>query len=257
VAGPRVITPPILPPSFRMKTKRAPQPAALVVKWPQGVSEFIARGIARRLSASQTPATWAVDQASQLKSLASWNAGGIDEAALIVPAPADRSATGPATPATEIARRLDLLRGTGAAVDLVHAAGDLTQGHWPRTLRALAVHGVVVDGAPADGSARALPFGVWQFTPQAIVPHVRGWFAWLSRRRPVFVGGSNLPAVATLDLSRVAGDKRAQHEVEQAMEQAAEAARSGAIRLLTMGELTARYTSASASRPQRSILRAA
>jgi hypothetical protein len=241
-----------------MKTQRAPQPAALVIKWPQGVSEFIARDVARRLSKSQTPATWAVDQASQVRSLAAWNVGGhVDEAALIVPAPADRSATGPATPATEIARRLDLLRGTGARVDLVHAAGDLTQGHWPRTLRALAVHGVVIDGAPADGSARALPFGVWQFTPRLIVPQVRGWFAWLSRRHPVFVGGSNLPAIATLDLSRVEGDKRGQREVEQAVEQASEAARGGSIRLLTMGELTARYTSASASRPQRSILRAA
>jgi hypothetical protein len=240
-----------------MKNQRAPQPAALVIKWPQAVSELIARDVARRLSACQTPATWAVDQASQLKTLASWNAGLIDEAALIVPAPADRSATGPTTPATEIARRLDLLRGTGVAVELVHAAADLTQGHWPRTLRALAVHGVVVDGSPADGSARALPFGVWQFAPQTIVPRVRGWFSWLSRRRPVFMGGSNLPAVATIDLAPLAGDARAQHEVEQAIDQAAEAARNGAIRLITMGELAGRYTSASASRPQRSILRAA
>jgi hypothetical protein len=240
-----------------MKTQRAPQPAALVVKWPQGVGELIARDVARRLSASQTPATWAVDQASQLKSLASWNAGRIDEAALIVPAPADRSASGPATPATEIARRLDLLRGAGAAVELVHADADLTQGHWPRSLRALAIHGVVVDGMPTDGSARALPFGVWQFAPQAIVPRTRGWFSWLSRRRPVFLGGSNLPAVATLDLAQLAGDARAQREVHQAVDQAAEAARNGAIRLITMGELAAHYTSARASRPQRSILRAA
>jgi hypothetical protein len=241
-----------------MKTKRAPQPAALVIKWPQDAGDSVARDLARRLSASHTPVTWAVDQASQLKSLASWTAGArVDEAALIVPAPAERVSTGPATPATEIARRLDLLRATGVTVELVHAAGDLTQGHWPRTLRALSVHGVVVDSAPADGAARALPFGVWQFAPQAIVPRVRGWLTWLSRRRPVFVGGSNLPAVATVDLTRVGIGSPGQREVEQAFEQAAAAAHDGAIKLLTMGELTSRYTSASASRPQRSILRAA
>ena len=127
------------------------------------------------MAAHGIPATWAVDQASQVETLASWGAARNDaEAALLVtPGREIESATGDEAASREFARRLELLRVGGLRVDIVQGGRELLAGHWPRTLRALGVHGVVVEGAARPASARALPFGVWQFTPQATAPRVR------------------------------------------------------------------------------------
>lgn len=239
--------------------KSAPSRAALIIKWPQSASPAAAREAARRLLANRTPATWSLDQASQIESLASW--GGLrnmSEAALIVPPPASSATATEQAAIGEVSRRLELLRFAGLNVDLVHGGPHLAQGHWPRTLRALGVHGVVVDGTAEAAPARSLPFGVWLFTPHAIVPRIRRWTDWFTRREPLFAGKKATPATATIDLGRVgAAGSRCWREMELAIEQAAEARSAGVITLAPMGELTAQFMQAGAPRPQRSILRAA
>ncbi len=241
-----------------MKIANVPPRAALVIKWPQAASPAAARETARRLAAGRTPATWSLDQASQVQSLASWGAlRDMSEAALIVPTATGATTASDNAAAGEVSRRLELLRFAGVNVDLVHGGAELSQNHWPRTLRALGIHGVVVDAAPA-ASARALPFGVWLFTPDAIVPRVRRWTDWLSRRQPLFAGKKATPVMATIDLARVgAPGSRSWREMELAVEQAAEARSAGTITLAPMGELTAQFVQSGTARPQRSILRAA
>ncbi len=243
-----------------MNAARAPHPAALVIKWPQRVPAPAAREVARRLVALPAPATWAVDQVSQVEALASWGAARTGaEAALLVSADAELASDhGQDGASRELARRLELLRSTGMGVEVVHAGLELVGGHWPRTLRGLGVHGVVVDAHRESGLARALPFGVWQFTPQATAPQARSWWSWLRGRRPLAASGHAAPAIVSVDLSRVgAPGSRTWREMEQAVDQAADAVAAGLLAMVTVGELAGRLASANAPRPQRSILRTA
>lgn len=236
--------------------------AAVVVKWPQSVPMAAAREVSRRLVEGRVPATWSVDQATQVASLASWGVAERGaEAALIVPVAANAGGTPKAEQdaGRELTRRLELLRSSGATVDVVQGGPELAAGHWPRTLRALGVHAVVIEGSSDVGPARALPFGVWQFTPQATAPHTPRWTDWFRpRRRSMFAVRHGSPAVVTIDLARVgAAGSRSWRDMEATIAQARELGAGGAITLVTMGQLAARFSQANASRPQRSILRAA
>jgi hypothetical protein len=244
-----------------MKADRARIEAAIVIKWPHSVPVAAAREVSRRLVDCRVPATWSVDQATQVTALASWGVAQMGaEAALIVSEVKGAASSGAEQEAgREMARRLDLLRSAGASVDLVQGGPELAAGHWPRTLRALGVHAVVVEGSADVGPARALPFGVWQFTPQATAPHVSRWTDWFRpRRRLMFAVRHGAPAVVTIDLARLgAAGSRPWRDMEATIAQARDLVAGGAIALLTMGQLTARFTTAHAAKPQRSILRAA
>ncbi|HYO26397.1 MAG TPA: hypothetical protein VEQ85_15760 [Lacipirellulaceae bacterium] len=237
-----------------MKPMRAPQQATFVVKWPLAMAAAAARELARRLQAHQTPATWSVDQASQVGERAAWSGRRDVDAALLLAA---GTAADEQSAAAELGRRLELLRSAGTPVHLVHGNAAMTAGHWPRTLRAMGVHGVVVDGE-ARGSARALPFGVWQFAAHSSVPRRRRWFDLVRRGRALIAATAAGPAVVTIDLARlgaVAG--REWRQVDAALAEAADARNSGTVALATLGQVTAQFTHAGAPRPQRSILRAA
>jgi hypothetical protein len=201
-----------------------------------------------------------LDQASQVEALASWGATRDGaEAALLVTSKSEPAADGePDGAARELARRLELLRAMGVPVDVIQAGPELVAGAWPRALRALGVHGVVVEGACVAGLARALPFGVWQFSPRATAPRARSWFNWLRPRRPLFASTQRGPVVVAVDLARAAAyGPPGWREAEQAIEQAAETCERGVTALVTVGELAGRFAHANVARPQRSILRAA
>jgi hypothetical protein len=232
--------------------------AAVVVKWPNRVPLVAAREMSRRLVDAGIPATWALDQVSQIEALSSWGAvrhG--DEAALLLESPSP-GVQDERVAVQELARRLELLRSTGMGVEIAETGPNLVDGAWPRTLRAQGVLGVVVDAGREATPARALPFGVWQFTPRAIVPQIARWTTWLRRRRPLLDAGSKSPQVVSIDLLR-AGDptSRSWREAESAVFQMGHASRGGAATIETLGQITTRLCQANAPRPQRSILRAA
>jgi hypothetical protein len=233
----------------------------LVIRWPQAVPAPAAREMSRRLFDHRLPATWSLEQLSQIEALASWGAmrSGAD-AALHVGVAADvpRNIIDEAA-AGEMARRLVQLRSSGMAVEVVHGSPELTGNGWPRTLRTLGVRGIVVDGRRRQPTARALPFGVWQFVPQAVLPQqLRWWQRVRGRTSPLAAAQRGLPALATIELAELGSlGSRAWREAGRTLVEAAEARASGLINVVGMSELTARFTQAHAIRPQRSILRTA
>lgn len=240
-----------------MKVVRAPRQAALVIHWPQSAAPAAAREVAARLTARGVSATWSIDQASQVEMLASWGVGrhGADTALIVEPATLQSA---PEAAASELARRLELLRSSGANVEMAYAGPELIGDSWPRTLRALGLRGVVAAQAGQPAAARALPFGVWHFTPVARAPRVRRWSDWFRARRPLFAAAPAAPAVVTIELGRVAAaGSRSWREMEASLDEAVESHLAGTVGLVTMHELAAQLTQASAPRPQRSILRAA
>jgi hypothetical protein len=210
----------------------------------------------RRLIDARVRCTWALDQASQVESLASWGAlrAGADAAL--------RATDGRELPGDgasgELARRLEVVRATGLRVDVVLAGAGMAAGQWPRMLRALGVHGLVVEGARQEGVARALPFGVWQFSPEAAAPRPAGWRSWLRGRRPALEPARKDPTLIRLDLARVgAPGSRPWRDVESTVEEVLAAIGRGAATPVTVSELAAQLTQANSPRPQRSILRTA
>lgn len=241
-----------------MNMESPPIQAAVVVQWPNRVPLVAAREMSRRLVDQRIPATWSVDQISQIEALASWGAvrSGAD-AALLLDAPASEHQD-ERTAVQELARRLVLLRSTGMNVEIIQARPDMVSGSWPRTLRAQGVLGVVV-GASGDATpARALPFGVWQFTPRATAPRIARWTDMLRRHRPLLAAASKSPAIVSIDLARAGmPESRPWRQAELAIAQISQAAHNGTAELETLGQITARLCQANAPRPQRSILRAA
>jgi len=242
-----------------MKIHQAARPAAIVISWSHNAAQPAVREVARRVTGLGVPATWALEQASQVGLLAGW---GVSRSALDVALLADAVDSDPARPADEsgareLARRLDVLRDSGSEVSVLRGAPELATGAWPRILRALGIRGIVVasEGAAAP---HALPFGVWHYAPHATLPRPRRWFSWLRRRPALIAPHISGPAVVALDIARMgAAGSRAWKEGDQALAEAAAAHRDGAIALTTLGDLTSRLSEASAPRPQRSILRAA
>ncbi len=232
--------------------------AAVIVQWPHRVPLAAAREMSRRLVDQRIPATWSVDQISQIEALASWGAvrSGAD-AALLLDAPTSESQD-ERTAGHELARRLVLLRSTGMSVEIIQARPDMVGGSWPRTLRAQGVLGVVVGAGRDTMPARALPFGVWQFTPHATVPRMARWTDMLRRRPPLLAAASKSPALVNIDLAQ-AGMPESQpwRQAELAIDQIIQAANDGLAKLETLGQITSRLSQANAARPQRSILRAA
>jgi hypothetical protein len=232
--------------------------AAVVVQWPNRVPLVAAREMSRRLIDQNIPATWSLDQVSQIEALASWGAirGGAEAALLLdtaTPELLDERTAG-----QELSRRLELLRSTGMGVEIIQAGPDMVGGSWPRTLRAQGVIGVVVNASSDSGPARALPFGVWVFTPRKVVPQLTRWADMIRRPRPLLAAGPKNPAVVNIDLARAGmPESRPWRQAELAIAQIGQAIRDGVAKLETLGQITSRLCQANAPRPQRSILRAA
>jgi hypothetical protein len=243
-----------------MNKSAPPRQAAIVVKWPRTVDQAAARELLGQLDSARILATWAVDQATQIEAIATWGAirNGAETALLASAEPARAGEAASEDSGRELARRLELLRATGVDVDIVHAGPGLTSGAWPRTLRALGIHGVVLEAAGQPGHVRALPFGVWNFAPQATTPAKRGLLSWLRPRRSPFVGVTSAAAVVTIDLQRSAdAGARGARETGRVIEQAAAARAEGSIAISTVSQLARQFAQANEPRPQRSILRAA
>jgi hypothetical protein len=119
----------------------------------------------------------------------------------------------------------------------------------------------LVIASPVAGvaTARVLPFGVWQLTPNAQVPRERRWFRWFGAGRAMLPAGTaDSLGLVVVDLEKSAsGDSRAWRDIKLAVDHAAEARNSGVIVPATVGQLARRLAAVNAARPQRSILRAA
>ena len=115
-----------------MKVDRIRHEAALVILWPQTVPMAAARDAAQRLTASRVPATWCVDQASQIQAIASWSASRSALHTALIVSPAAANLTSQQDASQEVSRRLELLRESGVAVDIVCGGAELAGGHWPR-----------------------------------------------------------------------------------------------------------------------------
>jgi hypothetical protein len=242
-----------------MKTHQAARPAAIVFSWSRNAAPATVREVARRIVGLGAPATWALEQASQIESLveSGLSRRDLDVAMIAEGADADSVRSTDDAVARELARRLDVLRDSGSEVSVIQASSALATGAWPRLLRALGIRGIVVASQGA-AAPHALPFGVWNFAPHSVLPRPRRWFDWLRGRQPLIAAHIPGSAIVTIDLGR-AGEmaSRTGREIASALDEVAAAHRDGAIALTTLGELTARLSEASAPRPQRSILRAA
>jgi hypothetical protein len=242
-----------------MKIHPAARSAAIVVTWSHSAESSAVREVARRIVRLGIPTTWALQQASQIESLAGW---GVSRRTLDVALSAEVAETiaspqGDDAVARELTRRVGLLRDAGSEVSVVQATATFATGVWPRLLRAMGVRGLVVS-SPVPAAPHALPFGVWHYTPHAALPRPSGWFSWIRRRPPLIASYIPGPAVITLDAARMAAPgSRPWQEGERALDDAAAAQSDGDVALTTLAELTARLSEANATRPQRSILRAA
>jgi hypothetical protein len=242
-----------------MKPSRPAPQAAIVIKWPQTAAAGVARLAAQRLAAGAVPATWAIDQASQLESLRSWGAlPGAADATLLACCGVLADAAVSEIAAREMGRRLELLRDAGLGVEVLYAGAKGLGEHWPRALRALGVCGIVVDGEPSPAAPRALPFGVWRFSSHVTIPRRPSWTSWLRTKRPLLTNPGHPAVVATIDLARVESEQSAAAAaMQRALDEAAAARADRSVALVTMSQLAAQFTRANAPRPQRSILRAA
>jgi hypothetical protein len=242
-----------------MKIHQTARPAAVVISWSRTAALATVRDVARRVAAAAAPATWAIEQASQIESLAGWGLSrrALDVALIAGGADATSALAVDDAVARELARRLDVLRDSGSDVSVLQASLALATGAWPRLLRALGIRGMLV-AAQNAAAPHALPFGVWSFSPHSTLPRRRRWIDWLRGRQPLFNPYIPGPAIVTIDLAR-AGEtgSRTEREIASALDEVAAAHRDGTVALTTLGELTGRLSEASAPRPQRSILRAA
>lgn len=242
-----------------MKIHQAARPTAIVLTWSRSAAPATVREVARRVVGLAAPATWALEQASQVESLVGWGLSQreLDVALIAEGVEADLARPTDDAAARELARRIDVLRDSGSGVSVLQASPALAAGAWPRQLRALGIRGIVVASRGA-AAPHALPFGVWNFAPHAALPRPRRWFDWLRGRQPLLDSRVPGPAIVTIDLARVdEAASRTGREIATALDEVTAARREGEIALTTLGELSARLSEASAPRPQRSILRAA
>lgn len=234
-----------------MSTSRTAPPVCLVIRWPQGLQP--ANGPApllRRLAEARFPATWAVENAEHANAL---NAVGVrvTETALLL------SRVTVATAVDAIADGLHRFSSSGHEVATVYADAELPRGQVERQLAQFGVR-TIVSGSASDAAPRPLPFGLWQVTPHATLPSQRRWLRRMGGVPQGFFSAAAGPAIATVDLGMIgAPESRGWKEFERALGEATAAHDQGAIRAVTIAELTAELTRQSAVRPQRSILRAA
>jgi hypothetical protein len=229
---------------------------SLVVRWPKQIpAEPLPKQLLRQLSESRLAATWAIETPAQAYSLM---ARGIDgnliEAAVMV---ADSEPTRVHEAVYEGLNRFDA---AGLAAAAIQVGASLPRASVERLLRQSGVRAIIISNPAARVTTiRPLPFGVWEFQPHLSVPNRRRWLSALIRNsRGLTVAEDASPSAASIDLGRVGSlNSRSWRDVEQLVDQAAEACHGGFARAATIAELAAELADHSAARPQRSILKIA
>jgi hypothetical protein len=229
---------------------RAVPSVSLVVSWPGSVPETCAEQLAQRLRRARVRATWAVEDPAQAASIKRRSQRAADaELALMV--------SGPADVAEAIDRGLDKFERAGQEVVAIQIDRSPARGSIERRLRQSGVRAVIAASTSGKSSiVRPLPFGVWEFGPHVTAPASR-WLSVLGHKRSDLTAIEST-AVANIDLKKlVATSARGWHSVERLIDQAAESSALGATRIMTVAEVAAELSELTATRPQRSILRAA
>jgi hypothetical protein len=248
-----------------MKSAPAVPQLSLVVKWPHHAAVApAAQLLIKLLAEKRISATWAIEQPAQAERLRAGLRGRADAALLINPATAALAAKpGDSADFTyEIHRSLDALRGADVDVSAVQIPRELTRGVHERRLRELGVRAVICGVAGKGsglGAPRALPFGMWQLSPQVSVPVIASWRRFFGRKQRVqLTPVDGAPLVADIDLARVGSPaSRSWQAVDRLLREAVEFGQRGVVAVVSVAELAAGLSQASAARPQRSILRAA
>lgn len=236
---------------------------ALVVKCGNTAAfEGVAQELVRRMVQRRLVATWAIEAPGQAKSLAAWTRtiGAYDLALLCQPeANPGRAKVASDGFSQSLGRRVSSFLAAGIEVRTIHLAAAEPRIDCHRALHAMGIRAVVVEGAKKFQAVRALPFGLWQFAPQIIVPAVNRWLRWLGRSSRKAIDGVQ-PGVnlASIDLARLdARGALGWREADRLLQQLEEARRQGALDVTTVTAVANQLAETSAARPQRSILRAA
>jgi hypothetical protein len=215
--------------------------------------EPLASRLARQLAEGGFSATWSIEDAAQFRAIESWSKPRITpDVALLA-----KDAVGGA-PAENFAARLEGHFAAGMNVRSMHIPGSAARTMNHRALFAAGIRSIVVD-QPVTGGARALPFGLRQFSPRLVVPR-GGWFAgWFGGGPRQFIaaatGGMLLAGIDLVRLRSKAA--RGWRAVEQIIRELDDARAEGVIGVATLSEAVRQLAESSAVRPQRSILRAA
>jgi hypothetical protein len=238
------------------KVDRPLPPISLVICWPKQIpAEPLPKQLLRQFSEGRLAATWAIEAPSQAYSLmARGTDGNLIEAAVMV------AITEPARAAEAVYEGLGRFDAAGLAAAAVQVGASLPRASVERRLRQSGVRAIIVNNAAGKSTCiRPLPFGVWEFQPHLSAPRRRRWLSGLMRNSRRFIDGEDAsPLAAIIDLARVGSlNSRSWREVEELVDQTAEACHAGFARAATIADLAAEMADYSAARPQRSILKIA
>jgi hypothetical protein len=224
---------------------------SFVVSWPGSVPGTCAQQLAQRLAQAQVSSTWAVEdpvQAAAIK-LNSSTAANADMALMV---------SGVSSVAEAIDRGLARFEHAGQEIVAIQVDRSISRGSVERRLRQSGVRAVI--GGPTRGKSpivRSLPFGVWEFGPQVSAPSARRWLRILGNDVSDLCLAES-PAVANIDMKKLDSvSARGWNSVERLIDQAGEISALGTTRIMTIAEVAAELSEMNATRPQRSILRAA
>jgi hypothetical protein len=165
--------------------------------------------------------------------------------------------SGAADMAETIGRDLAKFERAGQEVVAIQIDRSVGRGSIERRLCQSGVRAVIAASTSGKSSiVRPLPFGVWEFGPHVTAPASR-WLPILGHKASDLASIEST-AVANIDLKKlIATNSRGWHSVERLIDQAAESSALGAMRIMTVAEVAAELSELTATRPQRSILRAA
>jgi hypothetical protein len=225
---------------------------SILVRWTPGVASSLAEPLARTLGKAGIRSTWAVAEPAQAQSLgARIGLRTACEIALFV--------AEPPVDAAAISQRLKAFAAADQEVSAIEVPTHPPRGSFERQLCQSGVRAVVARCGVSKGAmARPLPFGIWAFTPQVILPARRGWLSLLTGGSRTPRPHGDAPSLAVIDLARVAASQvRAVRAIEQYVASTSELAAHGRVVIATIGDLTREFSQQTAARPQRSILRTA
>lgn len=226
-----------------------PPQVALVVKWPSTSSiEPLAQQLIGKLAERRLTATWAMAEPRQVEAVARWSGATV------------RFEGASLAPAGGVVDSLKQFAAAGESIATVCMGTEQLRAQDFRTLCQLGVRSIVaVDGAGKAGAVQSLPFGLLQFTPVLCAPTagwIQRWFGKTALNLPEDVESGK--AVIVVDLARMATTGgRGWRELDRLLHQLDEARLAGHLAPATMAAVTGEIGRASATRPQRSILRAA
>jgi hypothetical protein len=229
-------------------------PVSIVIRWPENIAADAPKQLARRLAADKTAATWAVEEPRQLAALGS----AVGNPALIDAALMVREASSAAL-GESLANILAKFEAASVSLGAIAISGALRRGEIERTLCQAGIRAVIGGAVKAKATGiRSLPFGILEFRPHIETRAARRWLPLGGILRRFDASKLTSAAVIGMDFSRMeSSGSRLWHAIEQVVDRVAEAAHNGAVRVITISQLTAELSRQSVSRPQRSILRMA